>query len=338
MKGLLQRAALILFGLAIAWIGLEIFVRSTGRADRPVLGTNFDRSPALFFPEPERRHPWTEGDDPFRIGVIGDSFTVGQGVQVDDAYPARLERLLNLNAGVRPAEILVWAKEGTSTHYQLRFLRRAVAAEVDLIILGIFLNDPEDDVSRSWRGDLTPRKLDGWKLGLLTSSEAAAWIYTKIEHARIQKAWIEYIERLYDPDSQGWKDFDRALGIFANTSRGTGIPMVAVILPPPGALGADYPFHFAHEAIQAALTGHSIPFLDLFEIFRGHSGERLSVLPGVDGHYNEVGHRMAAEAIFGFLLKEGHIPIAYNPALAESQPRRFWLRKLRESKSVIPSQ
>ena len=45
---------------------------------------------------------------------------------------------------------------------------------------------------------------------------------------------------------------------------------------------------------------------------------------------------MASEAIFGFLLKEGHIPIDYNPVLAESQPRRYWLKKLRDARSVVP--
>ncbi len=337
MKGILQRGALVLFGLALAGLALEVFVRTTGRGTPPTLGADFDRSPALFFPEPERRHPWSAGhEDPFTIAAIGDSFTVGQGVQVDDAYPARLERLLNLNAGVRPAEVVTWAKKGTSTYYQMRFLRRAVAAEVDLILLGIFLNDTESDESGRWRGDLSPRQPTGLKRRLFETSRAFAWIYTKLELARVQRAWIDYIARLYEPDSRGFKEFERALEVFGKTSRGSGIPVVAAILPPPGALGAEYPFAFAHEAIAATLAKNDIPFVDLLEIFRGRSGLRLSVLPGVDGHYNEIGHRLAAEAIFGWLLKQGHIPIEYNPALAEPQPRRYWLRKLRDAKSVAP--
>ncbi len=338
MKGLLQRLGLILFGLALAWIALEAVVRVTDRAAPPVLGTDFDRSPALFFAQPERLHPWSgDHEDPFRIAVIGDSFTVGQGVQVDDAYPARLERLLNLNAGVRPAEVKTWAREGSSTSDQLKFLRQALAAEVDLIVLGIFINDTESNQSRAWRRQLRPRIPTGWKLELLQTSEALAWIYSTLEQARIQREWVEYIHRIYEPDTRGWKDFARAVRRFGEISRANGVPVVAIILPPPGVLGADYPFEFAHQAIRDQLESSQIPYLDLLDIFRGRSGLRLAVLPGVDGHYNEIGHRLAAEALFGFLLKEGHIPIDYNPALAESQPRRYWLKQLREAKSVVPS-
>ena len=45
---------------------------------------------------------------------------------MDDAYPARLERLLNLNEGTRPAQVRVYAASGTSTESQRGFVLRAL--------------------------------------------------------------------------------------------------------------------------------------------------------------------------------------------------------------------
>ena len=86
MKAFFQRATLVLFGLAMAWIMVEAFVRLTNLAAPPELGAEFDRSPALFLPQSGRQHPWSSSEeDTFLIAVIGDSFTVGEGVQRDDA-------------------------------------------------------------------------------------------------------------------------------------------------------------------------------------------------------------------------------------------------------------
>lgn len=337
MKILLQRLGLVLLGLAAAWLLVEAIARFAGLAAPPQLGTNFDRSPALFFSEPERLHPWSSTDgDVFRIAVIGDSFTVGEGVQRDDAYPARLERLLNLNANTTPVEVRTYARSGTSTRVQRRFLRRAVANQPDLIILGVFLNDSETFKMGRWRRELQPRVPSGWRLRLLQTSRSLAWLYQRLEERRIGRSWMQYMHRLYEPEFAGWKQFNGALKSFANTCRAAEIPLVAIVLPPAGALGPEYPFEFAHEKIHEALKGQGIPYFDLLDVFRGRSGLRLSVLPGVDGHFNEIGNRMVAEAVFGYLLRQGHIPAAYNPRQTEPQPAELWLRRLRKAKSVLP--
>ena len=329
--------ALVVAGLAIGLLLVEATARLGGLADPPRLGAEFDRSPALFFAEPERQHPWSRGAaETFTIAVIGDSFTVGEGVQHDDAYPARLERLLNLNAEAPPAEVRTYARSGTSTHFQLRFLRQAVAEGPQMILLGIFLNESENFRVGAWRAELEPRVPGGWRLTLLRASHAGTWLYGRLEQRRIRGAWVEYMHRIWDPDFEGYRRFERALAVFAGTASDIGVPLLALVLPPAGALGGTYPFAFVHERIHRALEGQQIPFLDLLEMLSGRSEVRLAVLPGLDGHYNEIAHRIVAEAIFGHLLREGYLPAVYGPRLATVQAEEMWLRRLRKAREILP--
>lgn len=338
MKVFFQRLGLVLFGLALAWLLVEAVARFAGLAEPLRLGADFDRSPSLYLAEQGREHPWSTGDDEgLAIAMIGDSLTAGSGVQQDDAYPARLERLLNLNEDTPPVEVRTYARSGTNTHYQLRFLRRALVEKPDLVLLGVFVNDAEDLEIINWRDVVLPRVPTGWRADLLRASHSLAWLYQRLEHRRIQRAYTGYLREIYHPDFPGWERFNRALGVFAGTCHKEEVPLVAIVLPSAGSLGPEYPFDFVHEKIHGALAAQQIPYFDLLKIFRNRSPDRLSVLPGVDGHFNEIGHRMVAEAVLGYLLRADHIPAAYAPRLVTPQGEEHWLWWLHKLRSAIPA-
>ncbi|MCP4683043.1 MAG: hypothetical protein GY864_11975 [Desulfobacterales bacterium] len=79
-----------------------------------------------------------------RIMVIGDSFTFGMGVNWEDAYPTRLERILNEKK--RPCEVI---NCGVIAHHMWQhdeMLRgKVLSYKPDLIILGLY----QDDISAS---------------------------------------------------------------------------------------------------------------------------------------------------------------------------------------------
>ena len=80
----------------------------------------------------------------FRIVAIGDSFTYPTYMQFDDAYPKRLERILNLaSPGERKTEVLNFGKMGLSTSREVVEVAKAVSYNPDLILLEITLNDAE---------------------------------------------------------------------------------------------------------------------------------------------------------------------------------------------------
>ena len=86
-----------------------------------------------------------KSQDVRRIAVIGDSFTFGAGVDVEDTYPAQLQRLLNqrnlrsevMNFGVVNHDM--WQ------HYEM-LKERVLPYEPDLVILAIFTNDLESSI------------------------------------------------------------------------------------------------------------------------------------------------------------------------------------------------
>ena len=161
---ILKRVGIMFLGVLIPLVAVEIFMRVLDVGKSVKFDSTFDRPAVSYLPDGEGRlHPWSRGEtNIFRIAVIGDSFTLGSGCQWDDSYPWRLQRLLNLNEGVRPAEVRVFAKAGTSTEVQLsRFFKPMLEWRPDLLILCIYLNDTENWADRatlnSMREPMNPR-------------------------------------------------------------------------------------------------------------------------------------------------------------------------------------
>ncbi len=279
-----------------------------------------DRSPVFYAQAKERMHPWSHGaSHALRIAVIGDSFTTGHGVQEDDIYAARIERLLNLNAGVPPAEVQVFAHEGISTYQQIDFLHLALANNPDIVILGICLNDFEDwshlKRIRVWREEwMTPtpsRFLAFW----MRHSRMVSFVASRLWASGSSERCVNYYRHLYDPEGAGTLRFTAAIREFRDECAARQVAFVPVIFP---LLSFDfspnrYPMQFAHDRIHEICHDLGIPSLDLLSAFQGDSPERMQAIPGIDPHPSEIAHRIAAEKILKYLLKNHLIDGAYKP-------------------------
>lgn len=311
---------------------LEAGMRILGLGRPDVQLHGFDRSITRFQTEPERRNPWSRGQtNALRIAVIGDSISNGAGISKDDTYAYRLARLLNMNAGVPPAEVWLYAKGGTSTDQQLGFLDMALERRPHLVVLGICLNDTEnwhrpDELGR-WRDERLPRIPPPGLARLLRHSRFLNWCYRKAEARRNVRAFLLHHERLFDPSYSGWKRFRRAIGLFADRCAEADARCVALLFPDITQLGSEsYPLQFAHDRIHGVLREAGIPCLDLTDDFRGKDPYRLQAVPGIDGHPNEIGHRIIAESILEFLLANRFIDPAYLPRSRSGSERQFWTR------------
>jgi len=91
----------------------------------------------------------------YRIAVLGDSMTEGVQVELDETFPAVLERRLNENScfGRRPVEVLNFAVQGYGTAQQYLTLQHHVwGFDPDLLMLGFFPGNDVRDNSRTLKG------------------------------------------------------------------------------------------------------------------------------------------------------------------------------------------
>ena len=281
-----------------------------------------DRSPFFYIQAENRDHPWSQGaTNEMRIAVIGDSFTAGKGVQVDDRYGNRLERLLNMQSGKPPVTVRVYALCGTSTFQQIVLLDEALKWNPKIVVLGICLNDMEDWANPkeliSWRKGLFPTTPPPWLARVLRFSRALDWLYSRLHAGQVEREELRYYRRLYKPSYKGVSRFRESIQIMNDKcleAHAVFVPMIWPLLSEEFQEGR-YPFEYAHAAIRQRCGELNLTYLDLLPSFRGASPARLQVAPGIDPHPNEIAHRMAAEALLLFLLDKRYIPWDYRPNL-----------------------
>lgn len=327
-----SKLALIAFGLFLAGSAVELALRVAG-VGRPLgLGPLFDREVVSYLPQKGPGSRRGKRRPQLKVAILGDSFAHGGGVDWGDAYGQRLSLLLNLNTAAPPAEVRVWARDGFNTEEELKFLRPVFRWEPQVVILGVFLNDSEDRSDpENWRlrQELLPRVPEGWSRVVLRSSRALGWIWQRLDSIRQQRAAAAYSALLFDPNYPGWQTFERSLDKFVEQTRRKDVPFVALLFPQMGDAG---PFQdpIGYDRMLAALTERSIDTLALRPYFEGHATERMTVFPGVDGHPNEIAHRMAARALLDFLLDHGYVDEAYRPLTRERRVgKEEWLRRVR---------
>ena len=263
----------------------------------------------------------------FRIAAIGDSFTNAPLMQFDDAYPKRLERILNLNEtdAAMKAEVINFGRRGASTFREVGITRKALNYEPDLILLEITLNDPalpgySKRVRQLFHHQLT---VDARAHPVFRYWRSFAFALTRLYNAESHRRYISFHKDLFqDPDS--WQRFANALAVIRQICNERRVPLVAVIFPFVHYPFDDtYPFLSVHTKIANYLDTIGVRHLDLFPAFAGISPERLVLSPHGDKHPNEIAHRIAAEHIYAWLENERFVP---TPLILANRVRNRGLR------------
>jgi lysophospholipase L1-like esterase len=246
-------------------------------------------------PRPRRAGVW-------RVAVLGDSFTEGQGVKQDDIYPRVLEQFLSAR---EPGgwEVLNFGRRGTDFPRLLENFEQLLTHDPDLVVYALMLNDPEQSEAFRARHAYVNERVMGRdrrapevKWGLFPL-RLAAWIQHRWEELRQARATTQWYHELYgEPNREGWERTQADIRDMDRRVRSRGGRFLLVTWPVLADLDGDYPFQEIHDNITRFARAAGIAHLDLLPVLRGRSDASLWV-HAVDRHPNEVAHRLAAASL-----------------------------------------
>ena len=235
----------------------------------------------------------------YRIAVLGDSFTFGNGLEASERYTDRLQAWLPSGY-----EVLNFGAPGANTPQHLHTLRsRVLPANPDFVLLQWFVNDIEGD-SVEGRPVIRPllpsRPVHNW-----LQAHSALYTVANMRWGEAQVAsgmagsYADYLEaRAGDPQSADARRDAETLKKIIGEVRSQGRSIGIVLFPDPGPdLGDSYPFAFLHDHVLAVCREHHVPCLDLRQDFAAIPDRRSLWVSPFDHHPSARANEIAAVKI-----------------------------------------
>jgi lysophospholipase L1-like esterase len=254
----------------------------------------------------EREFDPENGKRRYRIAVIGDSFTYGQGIDEKDRFTNLIEAELNKTRN--GFEVLNFGVPGAETVDEIRILEKVIArAKPDFVLLQWFINDFEGgDKSRRPRPfPILPAETLNRKL----MDTSALYVLASTQWGRIQERlnlsgkYESYMFRRFgDPESADSRTGMRELSDFIYLCEQHEIPLGIVLFPElvPN-MDSAYPFDYLHDRIISIARQRNIEWLDLRETFAPYTKDgtecRKLYANRLDSHPSPFANRIAADSI-----------------------------------------
>jgi hypothetical protein len=218
-----------------------------------------------------REREFTDAKPPgtYRIAVVGDSFTYGNGIRQEDRYSDLMQAQLPTHF-----EVLNFGQPGANTpEHRHRVEMLLPQIHPDFVLLQWYVNDTEDDDStgRPTFHPLLPfRGLHSW-----FSEHSAFYTIANMQWAETQVlagmtvSYPEYLKRrLGDPNSRDSQLDRRLLNELIEMCKRAGVPVGIVLFPDTAASMEDgYPFGYLHQRVLDVCAEQNITCLDLRKDF-----------------------------------------------------------------------
>lgn len=246
----------------------------------------------------ERQFSSAKPLDRVRIVVVGDSFTYGNGLTVE-------QRFTNLLQDALPPrfEVLNFGMPGHNTPDHVVTIRRAVARiHADFVLVQWFVNDVEgnDSTGRPAYQPLLPfPDLSAWLYDRSALYTVASIKWTAWQASRPGRRYEDYMRaRFGDPRSEAARQDVQAMEELAAECRREGLPLGFVLFPDSGYdLGDSYPFAFLHEREMSFCAAQGFACLDLRRDFAAVTNRRSLWVNRLDHHPSAKANRIAAKRI-----------------------------------------
>lgn len=303
IRGLL-RVAVLVFVTALAIVGAEFVARwyfrhagTSGNARDFVAqrasGPTY-RSNSLGF----RDRELPPKSSRYRIVVVGDSFTWGQGVEEPDRYSNLIEKALGPGY-----EVFNFGRPGNNLPEHLDVLTQALKVSPDFVLLQLYINDWETASMR--RPEPKPLLPESWDRAMERSSILYdllrnQWA-TLQEKTGLTDSYARYMARnLEDPESPNSRLTSAELGEFFDRARAAHVAAGALLFPAPDSLGPygrDYPFKYLHARVGQICASKGVPYLDLLPLYSTFKDPTTLWVSPFDAHPNALSNRRAADEI-----------------------------------------
>lgn len=238
-----------------------------------------------------------------RILVLGDSVTLGWGVNLNNSYPKVLERMLNSNPQQISDpkikyEVINTAVGNYNTEMEVNALEKQLYLKPNAVVVGFFPNDAEKTVITNdnfvyWFKKafyLYPFFWDKYsKLSYLFASRNGN--YTSLVHS-------------YYTDQYGGKEnLNRAFLKLKDLSERNGFKVYVVIIPQFYNEFKDYDLKDVHSYVLELCKMERFICVDSLDDFRPYALKDI-IISYEDAHPNAVGHKIIAENIFGMIKND----------------------------------
>lgn len=239
-----------------------------------------------------REYP-VERDNKYRIIFLGDSLTLGWGVDENETFANILEEKLNSRF---PTEIINFGIGNYNTEQEVNlFLEKGLKYKPDKVVLFYFINDAE----------VTPTKSKWWFLGY---SELISFYWSRI-HAIMDKnlpsnSFKDYYSALYVENQPGWITAKKSLLQLKELSQTEGFQLQVVLLPELHDT-KNLIFGDSYDKISRFLGKNNIDYINLGKLFENEKNEMELWVSYDDAHPNMVADKKIAEALTDFISKRG---------------------------------
>jgi lysophospholipase L1-like esterase len=232
----------------------------------------------------------------YRIAIVGDSLTWGQGLEEDERFSDLLERSLGSRY-----EVLNFGIPGDNLPEHLQVLEQALSVSPDFVLLQLYINDFEmPGMDRPGVHALLPwPSLDRAMLpaSALYDLVNDAWAQLQERTGTIE-TYVHYMGRnLKDPAAPNSRKAFGMLRQFIERARAAGVPSGTVLFPNPGLFGKNYPFGYLHDRVREVCADERVTCLDLGAPFSTFKSPQDMWVSRFDQHPNARANKRAAQEI-----------------------------------------
>ena len=261
-------------------------------------------------------HSFKKEHGTLRVLGIGDSFTFGWGVPVEDAFMKQLERQLVEIAGEKVETINAGVPGYGLNQYYIYLKYYGVKYHPDIVVIAYFTDDLPSALVESLPPFETFKDGLKYKGGVWHHSRLYNFITTAagIIRVRNRPTTTDYLSDL-EARRVEWSKYERLLMSEANETANKKVRLLEEYLTRIQAITSEidatfvlmfipdiaHLYHPEYQSINRVLgrlaRTHNVPFVDMTPIFEASSDPRANYLWPRDAHTNKHGHFQMAGAL-----------------------------------------